>query len=252
MIQGDDPTASSRTLGMVVSLACLLTLVGILIYGIYWAGPSNEFGHGPRASDNIKDIVLAMHNYEGIHQHLPAAAITSQDGRPLLSWRVAILPFLERYPEANQLYKRFKLDEPWDGPHNIELLAEMPKIYGFVGKTDVKPEKYHTYFQVFVGKGTAFEGTKGWRIPEDFPDGLSPTILIVEGGEPVAWTKPQDIPYAADKPLPRLASVRAGYFLVACVDGSRRDIKDTTPEATVRALITRNGGEKIDIAGLDN
>ncbi len=194
------------------------------------------------SSQQLKTLALGVHNYEGIHHRFPPAAVFDEHGQPLLSWRVLILPYLED-PSMQALFDRFKLDEPWDSPHNMELLAVMPKVYA-IGP-DAKPGKTHTYRQVFVGKGAAFEGTEGLRVPEDFPDGLSNTILIVEGGEPVPWTKPQDIPFATDRPLPQLATVRVGGYEAAYADGSVHFLKKDLPEKILRALITRNGGEEI-------
>src|SRR4051794_32667612 len=102
-----------------------------------------------------------MHNYSSAHGSLPPPAVYGKDGRPLLSWRVAILPFIEQ----DDLYKQFRLDEPWDSPHNRRLLPKMPKLYApFDGSRTTQP--HTTFYQVFVGKGTAFEGTKGLRLEE--------------------------------------------------------------------------------------
>src|SRR6516165_3014449 len=128
-----------------------------------------------------------MHTYNDQYGSLPSAAICDKDGKPLLSWRVSLLPFLE----DQGLYQQFRLDEPWDSPHNLQLLPRMPRVYApFNGKRT--PEPYTTYYQVFVGKGAAFETRKGLRLSQDFPDGTSKTFLIVEAGEPVPWTKPED------------------------------------------------------------
>jgi hypothetical protein len=222
-----------------VAAAIVVTVI------LMMSGPRERVGSlgRPWASQSLKELVLAMHNYEGVHKRLPAAAILGKDGQPLLSWRVLILPYLEDR-ELQSLFNRFQLDEPWDSLHNMELLTAMPKIYT-VGPGAVKPEKGHTYIQAFVGKGTAFEGTQGCRLPDDFPDGVSTTILLVEGGEPVPWTKPQDILFAANQPLAKLATVRKAGFYAAFGDGSVHYIGDKVPEATLRALITRNGGETI-------
>jgi hypothetical protein len=180
-----------------------------------------------------------MHNYHDVHGRFPPAAVCGPDGKPLLSWRVAILPFLN----CEELYKQFKLDEPWDSPHNIQLLSQMPGVYGpYKGKP---PAGGMTYFQVFVGPGTAFEGPEGLTF-EDFPDGTSNTILVVEAWDPVPWTKPEDLPYSADAPLPRLGGiVKNGNARVSFVDGSVHTLAQGIKEETIRALITRNGNEEI-------
>lgn len=159
------------------------------------------------------------------------------DGRPLLSWRVLILPYIEQ----DKLYKEFRLDEPWDSEHNIQLLERMPSVYAPPsGKRSLVPA-YHTVCQVFVGPGTAFEGPGGlpWK---DFPDGQSNTFLIVEAGDPVPWTKPADIRYDPAKPVV-LRGLFRDMFRAGLCDGSSRHIPYTTSEAQLRAAITRNGGE---------
>src|SRR5262249_54155708 len=73
-----------------------------------------------QGQNNLKQIALAMHNYNDAYNgKLPAHAIYSKDGKkPLLSWRVAILPFIEQ----DNLYQQFHLDEPWDSEHNKKLI----------------------------------------------------------------------------------------------------------------------------------
>ncbi len=192
-----------------------------------------------RSVNNLKQIALAIHAYAGVNNHLPAAAIYSEDGKPLLSWRVAILPYIEQ----DALYKQFKLDEPWDSPHNKKLLDQMPKIYAPVAGQ--VPDKHSTFYQVFTGKGTVFPGPTGIRFT-DITDGTSNTVMVVEGGEAVPWTKPAELPYAPNKPLPLLGGMFVGGFNAALADGSVHFLKDSIDPKTLRALITRNGGEKVD------
>jgi hypothetical protein len=182
-----------------------------------------------------------MHNYNQEHGHLPPAVVYGKDGKPLHSWRVLLLPYVDQ----ENLYKQFKLDEPWDSPHNIKLLPQMPGVYAVPsGKASFLPA-YHTVCHVFVGPGTAFQGKKGLKIPDDFPDGTSNTFLIVEAGEPVPWTKPQDLRYAPGCPLPDLRGIFRDGFRARLADASGRFIKNDMSETTLRALITRNGGETL-------
>src|SRR5438270_7091043 len=122
------------------------------------------------SAGNLKNLALAMHNYIGEYGHFPPAAAYSKDGRPLLSWRVLLLPYLDE----DKLFREFKLDQPWDSAHNKKLLARMPEVYAAPrGKTK---EAHATFYQVFTGKGTVFEGQRGTRIV-DIADGTSNTIL---------------------------------------------------------------------------
>jgi hypothetical protein len=161
-------------------------------------------------------------------------------GQPLLSWRVLLLPDIEQ----KELFHEFHLDEPWDSPHNVQLLARMPATYAPPPGKASKVPPHHTVCQVFVGRGAAFEGREGLRLPADFPDGTSNTLLVVEAGEPVPWTKPEDLAYDPGGRLPGLRCLFRDGFRAALGDGSVRWLlKRDLGEATLRALITRNGGD---------
>jgi uncharacterized protein (TIGR03067 family) len=190
------------------------------------------------SATNLKQIGLAMHNYHDARRALPAAAIYSKDGKPLLSWRVALLPYLEQ----QNLYKAFKLDEPWDSEHNKKLLDKMPRVFAPAG-VDLKP--HTTMYRVFVGPGAAFEGTSGQRLT-GFTDGTSNTILVVEAAEAVPWTKPDELPFDPKGKLPKLGGHFKGGFNVLLADGSVRGVRADFDPQLLRAAITRNGGEVLD------
>jgi hypothetical protein len=195
------------------------------------------------SANNLKNIGLALHDYHDTYLMFPPAAIHSKDGKPLLSWRVAILPYIEQA----QLYSEFHLNEPWDSAHNKKLLPRMPKVYAPVvsGKTK---DPYATFYQVFNGKGAIFDGKQQLTLTQiTNADGTSFTLLAVEAGEAVPWTKPEDIRYDPDKPLPKLGGHLPGKtFIALFADGSVRNIRKTTKEKTVRAMITWAGGETIE------
>ncbi len=193
------------------------------------------------SGNNLKQIGLALHNYHDAYGAFPAAAIYSKNGKPLLSWRVAILPFLDEQTLYNELHR----DEPWDSPHNRKLLDRMPKVYRH---PRARPKDAHaTYYQVFTGKGALFDGKKGLTLGQiTNGDGTSYTLLVVEAAEAVPWTKPADLVYDPDRPLPRLGGHFPGATPVLFADGSVRSLRDRIKEKTLRALITWNGGEVID------
>lgn len=164
-----------------------------------------------------------------------------EDGKPLYSWRVLLLPYIEE----QELYQDFHRNEPWDSPHNLRLLSRMPTTYAPPPGKARKVPPYHTVCHVFVGKGAAFEGREGLRLRTDFPDGTSNTLFVVEAGPPVPWTKPADLPYDPDQPLLELRCLFNDGFRAAFVDGSVRWIRKDIGEAALRAVITRNGGEEL-------
>jgi RNA polymerase sigma factor (sigma-70 family) len=164
-----------------------------------------------------------------------------KDGKALLSWRVAILPYLGE----EVLYKQFKLDEAWDSPHNKRLLEKMPKVYAPPGIKTREP--YTTFYQVFVGGGAIFEKHAQAAFPASIPDGTSNTILIAEAGSAVPWTKPEDMHYAPDEPLPELGGLYPNIFNVALADGSAVALLKRADPDVLRAAITRAGGEVVDL-----
>jgi hypothetical protein len=254
-----------------VVTACILA-VGLVSTGVVWVAlqpTQEELAARSKNMNNLRRIALAINELTAIadvkERRYPEAAI-SKDGKPLLSWRVAILPFLNG---CKPLYDRFHLDEPWDSPHNKTLLKEMPEVYAPV--TGKAVPRFSTYYQVFVGPGALFERVEG-RKPEpslarldrdqgtiltgtrgtsvfDVPDDF--TILVVEAATPVPWTKPEDLTFDKDKPLPKLGGQFTDGFFVAYVNGIVRLFSKKIDPATIRALITRNGGEQVTPEQLD-
>jgi hypothetical protein len=202
----------------------------------------SEAASRTKGQNNLKQIALALHNYHDAYGALPPHALYSKNGKqPLLSWRVAILPYIEQ----DHLYKQFKLDESWDSPHNKQLIAQMPTIYAMPSAQPTK-EPGRTFYQAFVGKGAGWERqARGLRIA-DFTDGTSNTIVIAEAAEPVIWSKPDDLEFDPDRTLPKLGGHFPAGFNAVFMDGSVRFIRSTVDEKTLKALITRNGGETIN------
>jgi predicted Zn finger-like uncharacterized protein len=204
-----------------------------------------------QSAEQLRQIALAMQNFHEVMQHLPPAAVLGPQGKPLYSWRVLLLPYLGE----DALYKEFKFDEPWDSPHNKKLLARMPKVYAPVRGKPKEPDS--TYYQVFVGQDAAFEpppqvparmrgpvavpgpplnGLQGGRRLPALVRGTSNTLLVVEAGEAVPWTKPDDVPYDPKNPLPKLGGQFPDGFHAAFADGKVYFIPRTVDEKLVRGL----------------
>ena len=199
-----------------------------------------------KSINNLKQLGLAMHNHVSVYGYYPRQAIHGRDGRPFLSRRVALLPYLQQIP----LYNKFKLDEPWDSPHNKALLKYMPLVY-MPAEDRPSIEPYTTFYQVFVGTngpvGPMFEPSPRFQLRvAGCTDGTSGTLLIAEGGTAVPWTKPEDLPYDPGKSLPALGGVFKDGAAAAFADGSVKFLTRDVDEETIRALITRNGGEPIE------
>ncbi len=181
------------------------------------------------STNNLKQIGLAMHNYNDTYGALPPAAICDKSGRPLLSWRVAILPFLGE----GKLFNEFKLDEPWDSEHNRKLVAKMPKNFLNPRVTPSTPGM--TNYRVCHGKHAALDLQKSCSIA-GIPDGTSNTMLVFEAADSIAWTNPTDFAYGKMVPLPKFWG-EANGFLVLMADGMVRFFPQSAPEQTMRYVI---------------
>jgi Protein of unknown function (DUF1559) len=201
-----------------------------------------EFKRGP-VENNLMKIGLAMHSYAEAEGHFPPAAICNPQGKPLLSWRVAILPYLGQ----QNLYQQFRLDEPWDSQANKRLLPRMPAVYR---SPFGKPlgEFNRTTMLVPVGEKFAFFGQQG-RKPAEFTDGLSQTILVVEVApdRAVQWTKPDDLAIDERDPAAGLFGERDGGFMAAMADGDVKFIPQAASKQALRALFTINGGDRVPL-----
>jgi hypothetical protein len=193
-----------------------------------------------RSHCGLGPVASSIHSYHDAHGTFPPPAIYSKDGVPLLSWRVLILPELGQ----GELYREFKLDEPWDSPHNIRLLDRMPSPYMPRYDRWVKTLPHHAMVKVLVGPGAAFEGPKGIPI-SDFPDGRDRTILLIEAGDPVPWTKPEEITFIPGESLRLKGLFRDGFRIIPADSVSYRFIRTDVDPVLLQAAITRNGGEQV-------
>jgi hypothetical protein len=197
-----------------------------------------------RCTNNLKQILLAMHNYHDVYGTLPAVGNFDKNGKPLLSWRVHILPFIEQ----QQLYQEFHLDEPWDSEHNKPLIKKMPKVFS----SSLNPkllEAGKTTYVGLVGDLTMFNGTKAGVKLVDVTDGTSNTIMIVDADDDmgVIWTKPDDPKLDHKDPKKGLTGRFRKGFLIAFADGSVHLLPKTITKETLNALFTKNGGEVVEI-----
>jgi hypothetical protein len=199
--------------------------------------------------NNLKQIVLGLHNYHDAYGCLPPAYIADDNGKPMHSWRVLLLPFVER----EKLYKQYRFDEPWDGPNNGSLAARHPQILCYDCPSEY-PAPMTSYVAV-VGPGTAWHGAKP-RCFDDFADGLDCTIMVVEvANSGIHWMEPRDLDFAT---LPMVVNPPEGFLgisgnhvfkgaNVAFADFSVRFLKEDLPAQTLRALLTIDGGEKVNL-----
>ena len=215
-----------------MNAAVVPTLIGMLLPTVQAA---REAARRTTSMNNLKQMALACHNYESGHSHFPAQANYDENGKPLLSWRVHILPFVEQ----NELYKQFHLDEPWDSDHNKQLIAKIPPVYQ---SPNVAVAQGKTVYLGIAGEGGIFS-KKGSKLGE-ITDGTSNTAMMVEVNPELAveWTKPQDYECDAKDPLKGLGKVQIGGFLTAFCDGSTHLVVNSTDPENWRNITQKNDG----------
>ena len=194
--------------------------------------------HQKASTNNLKQLALAVMSFADDHRGRLPGDIVDKDGKPLLSWRVEVLPYIEQ----KELYNQFKRDQPWDSEHNKKLLAKMPAAFASP-RVKVKAAG-HTVYQGFAGPGALFERGKQPLFPASITDGTSNTIMAIEASTAVAWTKPIDLPFDEKKDLPELGKGYGSKPLIVLCDGFVRPIDMTKLTVnTLKAAITLSGGE---------
>ncbi len=140
-------------------------------------------------SNNMKQIALALHNYHDVYKCFPPAYVPDENGKPMHSWRVLILPYMEQQP----LYNAYNFDEPWDGPNNGKLLTQLRYGYSCPSQNwRAQTPRTVTDYVAVVGPSTAWPGPVGRKL-SDLSDPASDTILILEAtGHDIAWMEPRD------------------------------------------------------------
>ncbi len=241
--------------------AVIAAIVVILV--LLLLPPLQPRGGHPRWTEclnNLKQIGLAIHNYHDVHGCLPPAYIPDQDGKPMHSWRVLLLPYLEE----SDLYEQYDFSEPWDGPNNSRLAPQMPDVYRCYGKRR-GAASVTTDFVAVTGPWTVWPGTEPVKL-DDVSDGTDSTILVVEiADSDINWMEPRDVSFeellgdADPKTGSALLSThkageysnRVAFATVAFADGSSARLRADVDRTTLEALLTTGGGETVDGAHFD-
>jgi hypothetical protein len=200
------------------------------------------------STNNMQQLALAVHLYADSQGSLPPAVVYGKSVDPALnptgneappvprSWRVELLPYLEQ----RELYKQYRLDQPWDSEANLKVLAQMPDIFR---APEDSPGSTNTSYFAIAGPGTVFAGREGTKFTE-ITDGTSNTLLFAEAKRPIPWTKPQDIDYDPDQALPPLGGWRENNFIAAMCDGSVHLLTPSTSADFLKRWIEKADGEQ--------
>ena len=237
-----------------VEFLVVIAIIGMLIAFLLPAIPAARPAvFRMQCSNNMKQIALAFQNYHDKHGHFPPAYSVDENGKPLHSWRVLILPYMER--EQKALYEKIRLDEPWDSEHNCQFHSQVPRefqcpsfshretlLYPHRSSGPHVPSPSGSSYSVIYGAEAAFAGSEPTK-REDMTGGTSNVIILVERRTPVNWMNPlSDMTFETasqgiNVDTMGISSYHVGGANVALGDGSVRFIPDTIDNATLRALL---------------
>ena len=230
--------------GLMPLCIVLLILAFVAAMGIPAWQANRESKFRRSCANNLKTLSLAIHNYHGVYRRFPPAYLADSRGKPMHSWRVLLLPFLGE----EELYRQYDFQKPWDSPENLRLTDRIPAVYRCPSDTAPPPGK--TRYVVVVGNDTAFVGRESVKLSQ-IRDGTSNTIMFVESNTPVTWLAPIDLRYddlsleVNSSEENQLGSPHPAGMLTTVCDGSVRYVPDSTNKESIKALLTRSGGEPV-------
>jgi type II secretory pathway pseudopilin PulG len=244
--QGSTKRKGFRFVELLVVIVIIFILLGLLLPATRTAG---EAARRMECTNNLKQLALALQNYEITYGSLPPAYLAAADGTPMHSWRVLLLPFIEQ----QALYEKYRFDEPWDGPNNRHLAKQMPSVYR-CPSFNYEPEsaqsegdQWYTQYVVISDYNSSFPPS-GVVSTSKIQDGASNTLLVAElSSECVPWMAPRDIDVAGFARMYRVRSKgtkqHEGGLHIALGDGSVIFLSESTESATLEGLITVSGSE---------
>ena len=171
----------------------LLTMSGLILLGVVLpliSGVNNAREAARRqCSNNLRQILNRNPQLSVARGCFPAAFMPDKDGKPMHSWRVAILPFMEQGP----LYNAYNFDVPWDDPAN--LTVGKTKVNAYLCPSDPEQDSLAPNYVMVTGPGTLNPGGKRINLGIlDITDGTSYTLSVVETTNAhFLWTEPRDL-----------------------------------------------------------
>jgi prepilin-type processing-associated H-X9-DG protein len=239
--------SSSSAVTLIVVLACAVVglfvcggiLVALLLPAVQAA---REAARRSQCVGHMSQIALALHNYHDACGTFPPAYLADANGKPMHSWRVLILPYIEQ----QNLYQSYNFDEPWDGPNNRQLAAQIPPMYRCPSDAAVGTS---TNYAAITGPGTVFDGATSSRMTS-ITDGTSNTLMIAETTAGINWMEPRDLDVnqmslQINGSPTDISSHHPGGAQAAFADGSVHFLQQSITAQVLRALITKAGGEPV-------
>lgn len=242
--KGKLPVLVLAIAGMVCLVFCAGLLTALMLPAVQAA---REAARRTQCVNNLKQIQLAVLNYESANGHLPPAYVADENGTPMHSWRVLILPYLDE----NGLYEQYNMDEPWDSPGNLAVTKQiMPMVYLCPSDPNFEGGGTDTSYVAVAGASAVF--TPEGRMMGSVTDGTSNTLSVVEmSNSGIHWAEPRDWDLASalfvvNGGPGEISSQHPGCANVSHLDGSVRNLKDGMDPEGLEAMTTVDGGEPVN------
>ena len=223
--------------GMILGIVGVLLLCcvcfpagGGIAFAIFGTGMGGLMGSANRAAtmNDMRQIGLAAHGYHDTNKAFPSPRLAGAE----LSWRVALLPFLEQGP----LFQQFDMARDCDHVPNQAHLSKLPKTYHSGLHPALDPTQ--TAYQYFTGANTLFPQPGSKIKMTAIKDGASSTILVSESMVFVPWSKPADMTAGA------MLTVPNDQYVVCMVDGTAKVVNPPRlSDPDLRGLINPSDGK---------
>ncbi|MEM9827031.1 MAG: DUF1559 domain-containing protein [Planctomycetota bacterium] len=256
-VQRDVGRTTRRVVAFVASASVILVLIAIFVTQVVRVGGSsmqriaNNRVRGQSIA-NLEKIAKALNNYAADHGRYPPPVVKDAKGKPMHSWRVMLLPYLQE----DDLFNQYDTQRAWNDPANLNLQYAIPAVFQHPLHT---PGSFQSDYYLVTGPQTLFP--KGGPLsPDDLVDSPAQTILVVEAMPIVpsgSWTEPIDLGIGGitgDLTVGSAAEpggLSPGGVTVVTVDGRGHFVPDNFEPSTVRALLTPAGGERLRDDTLD-
>lgn len=228
-------------------------IIGLLCWFVIAVRAAREVARHTNCRGRMAYLTMALQNYHDMYGSFPPAYIADAEGRPMHSWRVLILPYLDEDP----IYRQYRFNEPWDGPHNRELAKRVQNAKWHCPSGPHHDDSPLTDYVLIVGPGTAFPGQNTTSLA-GMQDGPANTILLAEvANSDIHWMEPRDLAVdrmsfqVNDPARPSISSPHRVGPAVVFADGiTAYRLEPSLRPQTLKALTTIAGHENVTVKSL--
>jgi prepilin-type processing-associated H-X9-DG protein len=231
-----------------VAKLCAVTLLlsGLLLFLLPAMQPTRTITSRSECQNNLKQVGLALQNYHDKYGRFPPAVVYDANGKPMHSWRTLILPEIEEGP----LFQQYRMDEPWDSPHNKKVTQA--QIQCFQCPDDKNVGKFDTSYVALIGPDSVWSGEDGAKGSE-VTDGTAQTMVVIEmKNSGIHWAEPRDLDLDAlptkfnKRKLGEMLSPHKHGVITVYADGHVEVIPFDATVEDLKAAVSKSQGDMAD------